>query len=192
MPAAPAEPLVVTHGGRADQAFYGAFWQLPDYFADPKTSYAADVAAAILQTRLIDTVREKLGITYSPNVQAYTASDLPGYGYFAAILETPQANFETFRALLADQLHQVASQPVGADELQRAKKPLIEAATKDLENDGWWMGNLSQLLRDPRIKQAVLTRTTNIDAVSAADVQAVLTHFVTSKQPLTVIAKARP
>ena len=192
MPAAPAEPLVVTHGGRADQAFYGAFWQMPDYFADPKTSYAADVAAAILQTRLIDTVREKLGITYSPNVQAYSAPDLPGYGYFAATLETPQGNFETFRTLLADQLHQLASQPVSGDELQRAKKPLIEAATKDLENDGWWTGNLSQMLRDPRMKQPILARAANIDAVSAADVQALLTRFVTSRQPLTVIAKARP
>jgi zinc protease len=191
MPATTAEPLVVTHGGRADQAFYGAFWQMPDYFADPKTSYAADVAAAILQTRLIDTVREKLGITYSPNVQAYSAPDLPGYGYFAAILETPQGNFETFRALLADQLHQLANQPVGSDELQRAKKPLIEAATKDLENDGWWTGNLSLMLRDPRMKQPILTRAASIEAVSAADVQTLLTRFVTNRQPLTVIAKAK-
>jgi len=191
MPPAPAEPVVVTHGGRADQAVYGAFWQMPDYFADPKTSYAADVAAAILQTRLIDTVREKLGITYTPNAQAYAASDLPGYGYFSAILETPPANFETFRTLLADQLHQLASKSVSADELQRAKRPLIEAATKDLENDGWWTGNLSQLLRDPRMKQPILTRTASIEAVSAADVQALLTRFVTNKQPLTVIAKAK-
>jgi zinc protease len=192
MPSPSAEPLVATHGGRADQAFYGAFWQLPDYFADPKTSDVADVAAAILQTRLIDTVREKLGITYSPNVQAYSAPDLPGFGYFAAILETPQANFDTFRGLLTDQLRQLASQTVGSDELQRAKKPLIEAATKDLENDGWWTGNLSLMLRDPRMKQPILARAANIEAVSAADVQSLLTHFVTGKPPLTVIAKAKP
>jgi|AraplaCL_Cvi_mCL_1032061.scaffolds.fasta_scaffold00050_76 zinc protease len=191
MPVASAEPLMVTHGGRADQAFYGSFWQLPDYFADPKASYAADVAAAILQTRLIDTVREKLGITYTPSVGAYAAPNLPGFGYFNATIETPQGNFETFRTLLADQLHQLAGQPVGSDELQRAKKPLIEAATKDLENDGWWTNNLSQMLRDPRMKQPILMRTANIEAVSAADVQALLTRFVTNRQPLTVIAKAK-
>jgi len=191
MPATTAEPLVVTHGGRADQAFYGSFWQLPDYFADPRTSYAADVAAAILQTRLIDTVREKLGITYSPSVGAYAAPDLPGFGYFTATIETPQSNFETFRTLLADQLRQLASQPVGSDELQRAKKPLVEAATKDLENDGWWTNNLSQMLRDPRMKQPILMRTANIEAVGAADVQALLTRFVMNRQPLTVIAKAK-
>ena len=47
------------------------------------------------------------------------------------------------------------------------------------------------MLRDPRMKQPILTRTASIEAVSAADVQALLTRFVTNKQPLTVIAKAK-
>ena len=191
MPEARAEPLVATHGGRADQAFFGQVWPIPDFFADPKSAYAADVAAALLQTRLIDTVREKLGLTYSPSVQSVESMELPGLGYFGGMLETPPANFETFRSLLADQLRQLASGSIGKDELERAKRPMIEASKKDLENNGWWTGSLSAVLRDPRMKAPVLDRAANIAAVTPADVQALLQRFVSDKTPLTVIAKAK-
>ena len=192
MPEGRTEPLVVTHGGRADQAFFGQVWQIPDFFADPKAAYAADVAAALLQTRLIDTVREKLGLTYSPSVQSVESMELPGLGYFGGMLETPPANFETFRTLLADQLRQLASEPIGKDELERAKRPMIEASMKDLESNGWWTGSLSAFLRDPRMKAPMLDRAANIAAVTPADVQALLKRFVSDKTPLTVIAKAKP
>src|SRR6185312_13205231 len=84
-----AAPFLFLHKGRADQAFYGEYFPLPDYFADPKTSTAADVAASILSARLIDTVREKLGMTYSPMVSADTSVELRGQGSFSAAIETP-------------------------------------------------------------------------------------------------------
>ena len=141
-----------THKGRADQAFYGEYFALPDYFADPKTSDVADVAASILSSRLVDTVREKLGITYSPMVSADTSLDLRGKGYFTAAIETPQANFAAFHGLLAEQLKDLAAKPVSADELARAKQPLIEGQRKKLETNDYWLGKLTQMTREPRVR----------------------------------------
>ncbi len=186
-----AKPYVFEHSGRLDQAFYGEYFQLPDYFADPRTSAVADVASAILSSRLVDTVREKLGITYSPQVNALTSVDLPGEGYFGVTLETPPANFDKFHAMLADQIADLASKPVSADELERAKQPLIESERKRRETNKFWLGKLTQLMRDPRVEGEVLSTIDRLSAVTAADVQALVAKRLAGQQPVVVIAKAK-
>src|SRR5206468_5484659 len=113
-------PAVFEHKGRADQAFYGEYFPLPDYFAAPTVAAVADVAASVLSTRLVDTVREKLGLTYSPMVSAESSKELEGEGYFTAAIETPQANFGAFHSLLESQLKDLAAKPISDDELARA------------------------------------------------------------------------
>jgi len=186
------EPYVAEHSGRADQAFYGEYYRLPDYFADPKIDAVADVASAIISTRLIDTVREKLGITYSPQVRAESSDELSGDGYLGVTLETPPGNFDKFHTLLADQLRDLASKPVSDDELVRARQPLIETERKQRETNNFWMWKLAGTLRDPRIETETLTRINRLSAVTSADVQALLATYVAGKQPVVVIAKAKP
>lgn len=183
-------PATFFHKGRADQAFYGEYFLLPDYFSDPKTANAADVAASILQARLVDTVREKLGLTYSPNVDAAASLELKGEGYLAAGIETPPANFATFHALLADQLKDLAAKPVSADELARAKQPLIEGQRKKLENNGYWLAKLTQVTREPRVRDQVLGEVDAITAITAADVQAVIAKFAAGKEPIVAISQS--
>jgi zinc protease len=188
--AAAKAPAVFEHKGRADQAFYGEYYILPDYFADPQTSATADVAASVLSTRLVDTVREKLGMTYSPMVNADTSLELQGEGYFTAAIETPQANFKTFHALLADQLKDLAAKPVSDDELARAKQPLIEGQRKKLETNDYWTDKLTKITREPRVRDEALAELDNIQKVTAADVQALAAKYIAGHQPLVAIAKA--
>lgn len=191
MEAGSAQSDVVTHGGRTDQAYYGEFWKLPDYFEAPAASHTADVVSAILSARLVDTVREKLGMTYSPITQAVSSTSLSGMGYLGVMLETPPANFDTFRALLAGQIEDLAVKPVSADELDRARRPLVQARTKEFENNDFWIGQLPLVLRDPRVKTPVLEEANGLAAVSAADVQAFVRRYVQGKMPVTIIAKAK-
>jgi zinc protease len=152
----------------------------------------ADVASAIISTRLIDTVREKLGITYSPQVQAESSDELPGEGFLGVTLETPPTNFDKFHALLADQLRDLAAKPVSDDELVRARQPLIETERKQRETNNFWMWKLAGALRDPRIETETLTRIDRLSAVTSGDVQALIAKYVAGKQPVIVIAKAKP
>jgi zinc protease len=185
-------PFLFLHKGRADQAFYGEYFPLPDYFADPKISATAEVAAAVLQARLVDTVREKLGMTYSPIVGANTSDELQGAGYLSATIETPEANFAAFHALLAGQLKDLAATPVSADELARARQPLIEGFRKKQETNAYWLGKLTQLAREPRVKDQTLEELGRISAVSGADIQAFAAQYMASRQPLVAISKAAP
>lgn len=191
MPQGRDEPYVVTHGGRADQAFYGAGWALPDYRSDPKGSHAADVVAAILEARMVETVREKLGLTYSPRSSATTAINLPGQGYLRVSIETPPGNFAAFRALLDAQIADLARKPVSADELERARKPLVESRTKRREDNGWWAGNLSSSLREPLMRSWMLSEVADLQGVTTADVQAFAARFLAGQKPSIVIAKPK-
>ena len=185
-------PAVFEHKGRADQAFYGEYFVLPDYFADAKVAAVGNVAASVLSTRLVDTVREKLGITYSPMVSAESSTELRGEGYFTAAIETPQENFAAFHALLEDQLKDLAAKKVSADELARAKQPLIEAQRKKLETNDYWITKLTGMTREPRVREETLAELENVQAVTASDVQALAARYVAGHQPLIAISKASP
>ena len=78
-------------------------------------------------------------------------------GYIGAAIETPQANFTTFRAILDQELAAMAAKPVSDDELKRALQPLIESATKRLENNDYWIGRLPLVLRNPALKPVSYT-----------------------------------
>lgn len=183
-------PFVFEHKGRADQAVYGEYFPLPDYFADPRTSAVAEVAAAILKARLVDTVREKLGLTYTPIVGANASVELQGEGYFTAAIETPPANFDSFRGLLGNQIRNLAAEPVSVDELGRAKQPLMAAQRRNLETNGYWLKKLSELTREPRVREQALEQLSMLSTVSVDDVQTFAAKFLASRQPIVAIAKA--
>ncbi len=190
MPEGRAEPWTVEHHGRADQAVIGYFYPLTDYYADPDLSRVAEVAAAILQARLVEVAREKLGLTYSPQAEAVASTELPGQGYVGAYMETPPQNFAAFHDVLAQEIASLAATPVAQDEFDRARKPLSAARAKDLENNAYWLDRLGWLLRDDRARAPVLAHASALDGVSPAAVKAFFASHVSGVQPIEIIAKA--
>ncbi|MFM5883982.1 MAG: M16 family metallopeptidase [Novosphingobium sp.] len=191
MPKGGGAPIAARHGGRDDQAVAGIYWQMPDYFADPKTAATAQVVSNVLGQRLVDTVREKLGLTYSPVSEVEAGRQLAGYGYLGVWIETPPTNFATFRDLVSKEVANLAAKPVTADELQRAKQPLIESRKKLGENNDYWIGSLSLLLRDPRRRQDILGRVSQIEAVDAAAVQALVARRMAGQAPIAIDVTAK-
>lgn len=191
-PLAPAKgPIIATHGGRADQAVVVQLWVTPDYYAAPEDSYALDVARSLLEGRLIENVREKLGLTYSPFVVAVQDLDLPRNGYFLAGIEVPPAKFDEFRKVLGEELAAMATKPIEPDALVRAKTPIIERQKKGIESNGYWVGRIGRLLRDPRATIIYRDQITAIERVTPADVQRVLNRYVIGKKPLAIEIRPR-
>ncbi|MBO9671261.1 MAG: insulinase family protein [Sphingobium sp.] len=191
MPAGRTEPFIFRHGGRADQAYYGLVWQLPDFFTDQKLSRTADVTAALIKARLVDTVREKLGLTYSPGASAAASIELSGLGYLLVQTETPPDKFEAMRGAVLEVIANLVRDPISEDELGRAKKPLVEATQKARETNAFWARSLSLLLREPRARDNVLNETKELGAVTAADVKTLLARYLNGRMPLTVISQAK-
>lgn len=189
-PADGGAPHVALHKGRADQGMLGWHWPMPDQWADVALSNTGRVAATVLQTRLVDIVREKLGMTYSPRASGGGSLDIPGQGRFSAEIETPPEKFDAFREVLRAQLQDLAAKPVSADELQRAKQPMIEGSRKAPEHNGHWAYWLQRILIEPRMKAMKQAETANLEAVTVEQVQAFFRDHIAKRQPIEVAARA--
>ena len=191
MPAGREAPFMFEHGGRKDQAFYAMYWPMPDYFASPKEAVAADLLARVIGQRLVDSVREKLGITYSPSTEAAASKQIAGYGYIGALIETPEANFSTFRGIVLAQMADLAAKPVTADELLRAKQQVVLSRKQNLEKNEYWLPRLSTTQRLPQMRQSILEEVSSVEAANAADIQAVAAKRINGKLPVTIVVKAK-
>ena len=181
-----AAPVILPHKGRADQGILGEYWPTTDFYQKPADSYALRVTSAVIQSRLVDTVREKLGLTYSPQTQVESSTSLPGYGYLAIINETKPDNIAQFQSLIKATVSALASKPVTPDEFARAQKPLIDSRQKVTQTNGYWLGTLTELMHDPRHLLAVRNYVSGIAAVTPNDISRVAQTYLVNTTPLSL------
>jgi zinc protease len=178
-PATGGAPVVLTHKGRADQAVGLLAYPTDDFFADMREARILRVFGDILDSRLIDELRENQGATYSPNVQASSSSIFPHFGFVIATIDTNPEKIDGFfrdtQKIIAD----IAAKPPTQDEMDRAKKPAIEDLQKSLQSNEYWMGQLAGAQSDPRKLTAIRSAMAGIQQVTAADVRAAAQKYLT-------------
>ena len=170
-PAPTAEAVRLTHRGRPDQAMGFVAWPTTDFPSDPQRARELRMLERVLQLRLIDEVREKEAVTYSPSTDLDTSWEFPGYGYLAASIEAPQDKLPGFFTTVDGIAADLAATPVTADELERAKKPRIEQIRKAQATNEYWLGQLGGAQTDPRRLDAVRQAVSGLEKVTPADVQ---------------------
>ena len=184
------EPRIATHKGRADQAIAFVAWPSTDYFADVKETRALNVAAAIFENRLTDQVRVVEGASYSPSANSDPSQVFPGYGYVAGLVETPPSKVESFFANTRRITAAMRAQPPSADELERAKRPLVETRKKAMQQNPWWLAVLSRIPDEPRQAEVVRTAVSGVEAVTAAEVQAVAAKYLTDARAWRMVVRS--
>jgi zinc protease len=170
-PGPTAQPINETHKGRADQGYAVAAWPTQDLFADVRGARTIRVLVNVMQLRLIDTLRVAQGATYSPNATLEASEDYPGYGYIAARVEIPPAKIQGFY----DQADKIAADlrangPT-EDEMKRAVLPRIEALTKAMQTNEFWLQGLEGVQTDPRRLDVVLNQIAQLQSITVEDVK---------------------
>jgi zinc protease len=170
-PAPTATPVVETHTGRADQGVALVAWPTTDFWADPQGARVNNVLGRVLELRLTDVLRLKEGVTYSPNAGAISSSVFPHYGYVDAEMEAPPPKLDGFFVDVSQIAADLRTKPVTTDELERAKKPAIEALEKAAATNEYWLDGLAGAQADPRRLDALRSAEPSLERVSADDVQ---------------------
>jgi zinc protease len=178
-PATGGAPVVLTHKGRADQAVGLLAYPTDDFFADMREARVLRVLGDILDSRLIDELRENQGATYSPNVQASSSSIFPHFGFVLATIDTNPEKIDGFFRDTQKIIGDIAAKPPTPDELDRAKKPAVEELQKSLQSNEFWMGQLAGAQADPRKLTAIRSAMAGIQQVTAEDVQAAAQKYLT-------------
>jgi zinc protease len=177
-PAGTAEPIRLTHRGRADQGLAYIAWPTAGFFDDVRQARTLNLLSSVFQLRLLQKIREEQGTTYSPQASHNASEAFPGYGLFAGTIEArPEALAGFLRdaeSIAAD----LRDRPIGTDELQRAQRPLIEGIQRQRNGNGWWLGNLPRIQTDPRVAPMIRSQIADYQAMSPADLQRAARAFL--------------
>jgi zinc protease len=164
-------PVALHHKGRADQGLAVAAWPGPDGVSDIHAPRAARLLQLILQQRLVDEFRTKLGDSYSPGSDMESSLDFPGYGFILAYAETPETKMAAFDETLAGIARDLRERDVSADEFERARKPRIETLLKSQQTNEYWLGTLQRAQTEPIWLDLIRTTISDLQRLTPADVR---------------------
>lgn len=173
-----AEPIVLTHKGRDDQAVGYVAWRTDDFFADVQAARDTSIMGEVLRLRLIEELREGQGATYSPNVNYAHSYVWPDWGYMGVSVEVPPDRLPAFFADVDKIAAQLRSQPISDDELARARLPRLERIAKAQVTNEYWLSELSGAQADPRRVAAIRSLVAGLERVTAADIQAAARRYL--------------
>jgi zinc protease len=173
------------HRGERDQAVVLTYWPARDD-SDLRETLVLDVLAAVMQLRLNDELRERLGRSYSPSASADLSSDFPGFGTIFAGGQVAFSDLAATETAISDMAAALQASPVSADELTRARAPIIERLEAARRENGYWLGYVARAGSDParlnRSRQALDL----IRSVTVADVQAAARCYLREDRMLRI------
>ena len=170
-PAGTAQPVVLTHKGRADQAIGYMAWPAADFWTNPQRARDDAVLGEVMGLRLVEQLRQAQGVTYAPSVSYAHSLTWKDWGYLAATVEVPPAKLDGFFGDVAKIAADLRAQGPTADELARAKTPRLEEIQKARVTNGYWLTELSGAQADPRKLDAIRQLIPGTERVSAEDVR---------------------
>ncbi|MBV9884108.1 MAG: insulinase family protein [Sphingomonadaceae bacterium] len=170
-PAGRAEPVRLTHRGRADQGLAFIGWPTLGFYDNPRQARALSLLAAVYQLRLTQKIREEQGTTYSPAGYHRPSEAFPGYGMFAGQIE---ARPEALAGFLRDAERIAADlrdRPIAADEMQRARLPLVEGLQRARNGNAWWLDSLEGIQTNRQVAPTIESQISDYDSLTPAELQ---------------------
>ena len=186
-PATLPPPIHVIHDGPADKALVSMTWPLfvwtPDRVREQRT---VELLAAIIRDRMLDTIRHKLGKTYTPVVEdSFTRG--ADQASISAYIETAPDSTE----VVVDEARKIASRLAAGEvsdaDLERVRRPVLDSgATRELTNE-WWIQMLDGSWAHPDQITAAHNWQADYAGITLDDVKAQAARWL-SKPPLIVVA----
>lgn len=179
-------PRLLTHQGEADQALLQFVWP-----TDDDSDLAQDVRLTLLERivrlELQAELRERLGKTYSPSASSNTSRDYPGYGTFAIAASVDIDDVAATRSAIEAALARLRAEPVDADTLDRARRPVLESFANTLKTNAGWMGLVDRAQSESGRIDRYLQIRAAVEAVTAEDIRDAAARFLGPDKGLEVL-----
>jgi zinc protease len=139
----------VEHRGEANQLSWRRSWTTTDD-SDDRLQDAMDIFSKIVQIRLLDELREKLGATYGASARSDMSSTFPGRGTFSVSTDGDPKDLAAIEATVDAVIAELLAAPVNADLFERARKPTLEAYADWKKQNGTWARLTAEAQSDPK------------------------------------------
>ena len=177
-PAGVAEPVRLTHTGPAEQALGYIAWPTTDAVGDRTDARHASILAEVLKLRVLEEIREKQALAYSPNVSASASDTFEGYGSIAITAQTAADTLPAFYAAVDQIVAGLQAEPVSEDELNRARLPVIESLRRSQASNEYWLAQLAEVAERPEEVEQTLSHISDLEAVTPADIQRLARQYL--------------
>ena len=178
-------PVVLTHGGQADQAMVNNYWPLPDD-SDFRLETGISMLSSVMRLMLTEELRENLGATYGASVGASMSEDFTDFGYLAAGAVVDPAQMDVVEAAILEVARQLREAPVDADLLTRARNPALEQQQQSLTDNGYWAAYVSSAQGEAERLDRIRQRRANLEAVTPAELQTLAQRYLDPAERLSV------
>ncbi|MBU1540794.1 MAG: insulinase family protein [Alphaproteobacteria bacterium] len=179
-PAPTAEPVRLTHTGPAEQALAYIAWPTTDAVGDRTDARRASILSEVLNLRVLEEIRERQALAYSPRVQAGASNFYEDYGSISIMAETAADKLDAFYAAVETIAASLRDAPPSEDELNRARLPVIESLRRSQASNEYWLAQLSDVAERPADVEQIQTHISDLEAITPADIQALARQYLTS------------
>ncbi|MDP3802544.1 pitrilysin family protein [Brevundimonas sp.] len=177
-PGPTTEPVRLTHTGPAEQALAYIAWPTIDAVGDRTDARRAAILAEVLKLRVLEEIRERQALAYSPAVRASSSDIYEDYGSISISAETAADKLDAFYTAVEAITASLRDAPVEEDELNRARLPVIESLRRSQAGNEYWLGQLADVAERPDDVQQTLTHITDLEAITPGDIQALARRYL--------------
>lgn len=181
-PAASTTPVVLTHNGDPSQAAALISWPTGGGVGAAgegiHTSRRLEVLSQVFSNRLLDSLREKLGAAYAPQVFSNWPNDLQQGGSITALAQIDPKSVPVFYSTAQEIAADLAAKPPSADELARVTGPLGQLLNRAATSSAFFMGQIEGGTRDPVRYNVVRSLLRDYTQVTPAELQALAALYL--------------
>jgi zinc protease len=175
------------HKGPAEQAELRVYWTARDD-SDLAEAMRLNLLSRVMQLKLTEELREKLGESYSPSAGSSLSDEFPGYGHLYAASNIDYKDIATTRAAIFAIAKELRDAPVDADLLDRARKPLLESMTKARRENSYWLPYVAEATSEEARLDRSRKSIALVEAATPAELQALAKRYLTDERALVIKA----
>lgn len=175
------------HKGPAEQAELRVYWPARDD-SDLAEAMRLNLLVRVMQLKLTEELRERLGESYSPGAAASLSDEFPGYGHLFAASNVDYKDLATTRAAIFAITKELRDAPVDPDLLDRARRPLVEAMTKSRRENAYWLNYVAEATSQAERLDRSRNGIAEVEAATPAELQALAQRYLVDDKALVIKA----
>ena len=124
----------------------------------------------------------------SPGAAASLSDEFPGYGHLFAASNVDYQDLVTTRAAIFAIARELRDQPVDADLLDRARRPLVEAMVKARRENSYWLNYVAEAATHADRLDRSRNGIGEVEAATPAELQALAKRYLVDDKALVIKA----
>lgn len=174
----------LTHRGEANQMAWRRVWPTTDD-SDLRLEQTMELLADIVQIRLIDELREKLGATYGAGASSDMSDIYSGRGMFSVGTNGDPKDLEAIEKAVDAVIAEMVAAPVNNDLFERGRKPTLESYADWRRRNPTWIDIVDQAQTAPERLERFRRNEETFRSITADEVWKAAKRFLEDKPSYT-------